>query len=529
MIDSGNLCGDIISEELAKMLRMKIYGPSSRVGVAKDKASLEILGRVRPFSIFLEGMKNPIKVSPLVARGLTHPINLGQAMLRCNEADLNFRQNDIQLKIGENSIPLHPGSRSLTRPSVDVRFTTLLDRWTTQGGGNPPPFEGKILDARINNINDSPDEERGTDPLPGLYKECFKRTVHLHDTVHTVRTTKNEVIEPHSSRKIELTYHSHANPPKNKNWVFFQMKKERFPELKGDVLIHPGIYPRNGSIISVTVSNLGSEPSIIPARMKVGQINESSGLSDTDPAVNVLSHKPVEGLTTEEIEERKKFIKESLKLGDNVSPSDREKFEAIFLENFDALSLNEYDFGKTDLLKFHIQVPSDVAPIRAKCRPLNPVQEADLRRQIDEWISQGVIEKSISPWASALVPVAKKNTGQIRWCIDFRALNAHTVADSFPLPNIDANLHKLGKAKYFTTLDARGAFYSLEVEPGSRDYTTFTSVFGNYRWLRLPFGVKNGPAAYSRLIMMALQHLPPGFTLAYVDDIIIYSIYSEYN
>ena len=152
------------------------------------------------------------------------------------------------------------------------------------------------------------------------------------------------------------------------------------------------------------------------------------------------------------------------------------------------------------------------------------MQEKDLRRQLDEWIAQGVLELSMSPWASALVPIAKKGGGrQIRWCIDFRALNTHTVTDSFPLPNIDANLHKMGKAKYFTTLDARGAFYSLKVEPGSRDYTTFMSVFGNYRWLRLPFGVKNEPAAYSRLIMLALQHLPPGFMLAYVDDIIVYS------
>ena len=114
MTDSGNLYSDIISAELAKKLRPKLCGPGSRVGVAKANAGLEILGRVRPFSMFVEGMESPARVSPVVARGLTHPINLGQAMLRCHEADLIFRQDDIQLKIGEHSVPLHPGTRTLT-------------------------------------------------------------------------------------------------------------------------------------------------------------------------------------------------------------------------------------------------------------------------------------------------------------------------------------------------------------------------------------------------------------------------------
>ena len=520
MIDSGNLYGDVISEELAKKLKMRIYGPASTVGIAKDSASLEILGKVRPFNIYLEGLAVPIKVSPQVARGLAHPINLGQAMLRCHEADLIFRPNDIQLKIKGTSIPLHPKHTSLTRPSVDVRLVRVLDQWTKSLGGNPPAQE-QILDARLHHISSSREPDDPTGPLPGLYKECYKRAVWIKDTQHSVRTMQAEPVPPRSSRKVELTFHKHSFPPTNSNWVYFEMNAQKVPDLGGNVLIHPGIYPRQGHIISVAVSNLGTEPSCIPANMKIGKICESDGLGE-DPAIYALTHKPQAELSPAEVDERKKFIKESLDLGDQVSELDRQKLESVFLDHFDALSINEHDFGKTNLLKFHIQVPKGVTPVRAKCRPLNPSQEADLRRQLDEWISQGVIEPSMSPWASALVAVTKR-TGGIRWCCDFRALNSHTVADSFPLPNIDANLHKLGKAKLFSSLDARGAFYSLEVEPGSRDYTTFTSPFGSYRWLRLPFGVKNGPAAYSRLIMMALQSLPPGFTLAYIDDIIIYS------
>jgi transposase InsO family protein len=256
----------------------------------------------------------------------------------------------------------------------------------------------------------------------------------------------------------------------------------------------------------------------------VGHVQEMDEMG-TDPAINALTHKSAEELTKEEVQERREFICTALKLNENknLTPQEQESIIKIFLDNFDAVSISEHDFGKTDLLKFHIQVDKNVTPVRARCRPLNPRQEEDLRRQLDEWISQGIIEDSMSPWASALVPVAKQD-GRIRWCCDFRSLNKHTVADSFPLPNIDANLHKLGKSKFYTALDSRGAFHNLEIDPDSRDYTTFTSPFGSFRWTRLPFGVRNGPAAYSRLVMLALQYLPPGFTLGYIDDILVFSM-----
>ena len=516
LVDSGNLYGDLISEELASKLKMKIYGPKKKVGVAKGSVHLEILGRVRPFSMYLEGLKHPVKICPEVARGLTHPVNIGQAMLRSHEADLQFRLKDIQLKVKGQCVPLHPPNLSLTRASMDVRFVRVLDQWSKMGGN--PPEDSEVLDARVHSAQGQDDE--GVD-LPGLYKECYKRKIYLKNTKQSVLTRAETRIPSKTSKKIELKFNKHNCPPEGNNWVYFDPCDLKMNYKGSDILIHPGIYPRKGEIISVTVSNLGEDESILPANLKVGIIFESDGMGE-DPAINTLNHKPVDQLTAEELEERRQFIKESLKLDENVSSADRAKLEAIFFEHFDALSVGEHDFGKTDLLKFHIQVPKDVVPIRAKCRPLNPSQEENLKKQLDEWIAHGLVEPSISPWASALVPVAKKDGG-LRWCCDFRSLNRYTVTDSYPLPNIDANLHKLGKAKFFTALDSRGAFHNMEIEPGSRDYTTFTSPFGSYRWLRLPFGVKNGPAAFSRLIMMALQHLPPGFALAYIDDLIVYS------
>ena len=74
-------------------------------------------------------------------------------------------------------------------------------------------------------------------------------------------------------------------------------------------------------------------------------------------------------------------------------------------------------------------------PYKYPVRLLNPDQKENLQDQIDMWLKQGVIEPSVSPWASPLVPMKKKE-GQTRWVTDLRELNKQTVKDSYLLTNI---------------------------------------------------------------------------------------------
>ena len=87
-------------------------------------------------------------------------------------------------------------------------------------------------------------------------------------------------------------------------------------------------------------------------------------------------------------------------------------------------------------------------PVKAKVRPTNPKQRADLREQLDRWVAEDVVEECESPWASALVPVLKKD-GSTRWAVDYRPLNKMTIKDSYPLPSISENLDKLQGSKVF--------------------------------------------------------------------------------
>ena len=97
------------------------------------------------------------------------------------------------------------------------------------------------------------------------------------------------------------------------------------------------------------------------------------------------------------------------------------------------------------------------------------------------------------------------------------------VKDAYPLSSIESNLHKLQGAKYFNTLDSAGAYHTVEIHPESREYAAFITPFGQFQFVWMPFGLSNAGACYSRLVATALQHLPPQYVLAYLDDIIVFS------
>ena len=137
------------------------------------------------------------------------------------------------------------------------------------------------------------------------------------------------------------------------------------------------------------------------------------------------------------------------------------------------------------------------------------------------------ISTSNSPYNSPVWVVPKKSDskGNKRWrmVIDYRALNEKTVGDAYPLPNITDILDQLGGAKYFTVLDLASGFHQIEVEPADRHKTAFSTPFGHYQFNRMPFGLKNAPATFQRLMDRVLTGLQGIEMFVYMDDIVIYA------
>ena len=135
----------------------------------------------------------------------------------------------------------------------------------------------------------------------------------------------------------------------------------------------------------------------------------------------------------------------------------------------------------------------------------------------------GAIQKSQSPWASAVVLVCKKD-GALRFCINLHKLNAQTINYVQTLPHIEESLDSLCGAVIFTSLHLKSGYWQVELDEDSIPYIAFTvGPLGFYECLWMPFGLTNAPATFQHLMENCLEDLHLNWCIIYLDDIIIYS------
>ena len=111
----------------------------------------------------------------------------------------------------------------------------------------------------------------------------------------------------------------------------------------------------------------------------------------------------------------------------------------------------------------------------------------------------------------------------MRFCVDYRKLNALTKKDRYPLPLIKETLARIAGCKYLTKIDIIAAFNSLRMSPDSEALTTFVTSMGAYMYKVMPFGLTNGPATWQHYINDVLFEYLNEFAQAYMDNILIYS------
>lgn len=145
-----------------------------------------------------------------------------------------------------------------------------------------------------------------------------------------------------------------------------------------------------------------------------------------------------------------------------------------------------------------------------------------LRETLTDLLDKGFIRVSHSP-AAAPVLFVKKPGGGLRFCVDYRGLNKITRKDRYPLPLIYETLQNISRAKWFTKLDVKAAFYKLRVAEGDEWKTAFRTRYGLYEWLVTPFGLANAPSTFQKYINWVLRDYLDVFCSAYIDDVLIYT------
>ena len=156
-------------------------------------------------------------------------------------------------------------------------------------------------------------------------------------------------------------------------------------------------------------------------------------------------------------------------------------------------TLNDLELGKTAKVKHKIKLNNPV-PFKDRYRHIPPHEFEEVWNHLQEMLKVGAIRKSVSPWASPVVLVRKKD-GSLRFCIDLRKLNSQTIKDAYSLLRIEESLDCLNGAIIFTSLDLKAGYWQVEMEESSIPYIAFTvSPLGFYECVRMPFGITNAPA-----------------------------------
>jgi|GEM_PF-3482667 len=211
---------------------------------------------------------------------------------------------------------------------------------------------------------------------------------------------------------------------------------------------------------------------------------------------------------------------------EHLNSEELDNVKSLILNHSDRFHLPDDNLGSTNATQHSIPTTNEI-PIHTKQYRYPPVHKDEIDKQVNELLSNDLIEYSTSPYNSPVWIVPKKpdSQGNKRWrmVIDYRSLNEKTIGDAYPLPNITDILDQLGSAKYFSVLDLASGFHQIPMAPKDAPKTAFSTPYGHYQFKRMPFGLKNAPATFQRLMDNVLSGLQGNELFVYMDDIVIYA------
>ncbi len=279
-------------------------------------------------------------------------------------------------------------------------------------------------------------------------------------------------------------------------------------ECHPNVFIHAGLYNITDSKTEIVISNNSDKNvsiTIPPIETEINNFEtEYFPFKDDRPSINLYDQIRTQHLNHEEKQ----------KLFETIS-----KFKSVFYTEDQKLTF-------TNAIKHSIKTTDEI-PVHTKSYRYPFCHKEEVQSQINKMLEQGIMRHSNSPYSSPIwvVPKKKDASGKQKWrlVVDYRKLNDKTIGDKYPISDITGILDKLGKCQYFTALDLASGFHQIEVDPIDIPKTAFSVEHGHYEYVRMPFGLRNAPCTFQRVMDNILREHLGKICLVYMDDVIIYS------
>ena len=196
-----------------------------------------------------------------------------------------------------------------------------------------------------------------------------------------------------------------------------------------------------------------------------------------------------------------------------LSAAVQDNLKLLLQEYESQFTKDETTIGTTPLTGMTIDTGT-ADPVFQKPYPIAMKHYQQVKEEIEKLLATKVIHTSHSSWSALTIVVPKGNGGK-HLVIDYRAVNKVTRKFTWPMPKLEDG------ATYFTTLDLQAGYHHIPLDTPSIPKTAFNSPFGKFEYVKVPFGLAQAPAYFQELMTGILKDFP--FTIAYLDDIIIFS------
>ncbi|KAG7343340.1 reverse transcriptase RNA-dependent DNA polymerase [Nitzschia inconspicua] len=158
--------------------------------------------------------------------------------------------------------------------------------------------------------------------------------------------------------------------------------------------------------------------------------------------------------------------------------------------------------------KVHLELSDNAKPFRCREYPVPQAHRGVFKEELDRLVEIGVLSRA--PASKYLSPtfIIPKKDGRVRWVSDFRKLNSMITRKVYNLPRIQDILKRRSRYWYFTKLDISMQYYTFELDDESKELCTIATPFGNYRYNRLPMGIKQSPDIAQQFMEDLLRDCP---------------------